>query len=320
MKAINRLLIPVLAGFLICSCDDIIEHDITNDTVQLVSPLDGAQVESNVVAFKWNTLEYADKYRIQVYGANQAISLDSVVTNNHITIPMSPGTYNWRVRGENSAYVSTYAFPATFTLIESSDLESQQVILSSPSTSLYTNNNTLTCTWEALPAAETYTFELVNVTEGNIVVHHEEDITGTSFLLDSSYLADDAQYQWKVKAVNSLGATQYSARSLYKDTVLPNTSVNTLPANNAIQVAGQQVSFAWSEPSDTGTIQSPISYVLEVSNDTAFSSIILTSAPLITNSYQSTFTATGEYYWRVRAKDQAGNQGSNSAAFKFTVN
>ncbi|HLA55566.1 MAG TPA: hypothetical protein VK623_05680 [Flavobacterium sp.] len=320
MKAINRLFLGCLVVFLTASCDDIIEKDITNDTVQLVSPIDDAQIESNVVSFQWNNLEDADKYRIQVYADNQIVALDSVVTATHLTIPMSPGTYQWRVRGENSAYVSSYSFPMSFSLIETTDLENQQVILSSPTAGLYTNNTNITCTWESLSAADDYTFELVNVSEGGIVIHQEENIVGTSFLLTSTYLEDDAQYQWKVMAVNSTGNTEFSSRTFYKDTVNPNVSTNSLPADNSIQVAGTQISFGWSVPSDSGVVQAPLRYVIEFANDSAFSSIVLTSTSLSTNSFQNIFSTAGTYYWRVRTTDMAGNQSGYSTAYKFIIN
>jgi hypothetical protein len=320
MKTINKFFMIAFAGLAMISCDDIIEHDISNDSVTLISPLNEAEIESNVVAFKWNALEHADKYRIQVFGVNQALALDSIVDTSHLTIPMAEGSYQWRVRGENSAYVSAYSWSMGFTLIESSNLENQQVILSSPGNALYTNNSNITCTWESLQAADDYTFELVNVTEGNIVTHHQENITGTSFSLSSTLLNEDAQYSWKVKAVNAEGSTQFSSRNLYRDTVVPNASVNAQPVNNSIQIAGQQINFSWSQVSDTGIIQSPVSYIIEIANDSGFANVILTSPSLSVNSYQTNFTATGDYYWRVRATDMAGNQSVNSSYFKFTIN
>ncbi|HEX9981228.1 MAG TPA: hypothetical protein VGB50_11755 [Flavobacterium sp.] len=319
MKAINNFLFAAGALLALTACDDIIEQDISDDTVYIVSPLDGAEIESNVVPLQWSGLTGADKYRVQIY-SNQAIVLDSTVTATHLTCPLSQGNYQWRVRGENSAYVSAYSFTMSFHMMESEDLENQQVLLSSPSANLYTKNHQLICTWDALDAADSYTFELVNITAGGIVVHQEPGITGTSFELTEEYLTEDAQYQWKVKAVNGTGSTNFSTRMFYLDSTAPAASVNTVPLNNSVQISGTQVDFGWTVAPDSGTITSPVKYVVEVSNEVNFSSLLLASSMLSTNSYSNTFNTAGNYFWRVRTTDLAGNESVASAVFKFTIN
>ncbi|MBN8641135.1 MAG: hypothetical protein J0L86_04915 [Flavobacteriales bacterium] len=318
MRTIKPLLLLLFVIFLY-SCEDIIEEDITDDIVQVVYPQNNQNIYSNVVNFQWNSLNGADDYRVQVFDENSSIVLDSLVNQNSLSFPLSQGEYQWRVRGENFAYVSSYSTNHTFTIFETDDLTNQQVVLSSPADGFYTNNPSLVLTWQNLNAADNYSFELVRVTNGDVVINQQSNLTATSLNLNSTILNQNAEYRWKIKGVNSTSETNYSARKFYLDTVLPNQPVNTLPANNSTQTINQTVSFSWSIPSDSGVIMSPISYTIEFSNSISFATIIQSSNVNV-NTFQQTFTSAGDYYWRIIAKDLAGNTGVSSTPFKFTIN
>jgi hypothetical protein len=318
MKTVNKIwLLSLVIG--IVSCDDIFEKDITNNTIQTISPSNEAVVESNVVNFQWNAIEGANKYRIQVVGANQAIVLDSLVSKTNLTFPLPQGGYQWKVRGENFAYQSSYSTLLNLTVMETSNLANQQVVLSSPSNGFYTNDTNLTCSWQGINKADYYDLEVVNMTKGQTVVYQLSNITNTSATLNNTALSQDAEYQWKIRAVNNTSKTAFASRVFSLDKVNPNQPQNNLPANNAVKVANQSVTFDWVSPSDTGTIQSPISYTIEYANSNDFTTIIQTSNSS-TTTFSQAFTLAGEYYWRIKASDVAGNSSIYSAPFKFTIN
>lgn len=317
MKILNRILFFLLVPMLF-SCEDIMEEDITDDIVHLVSPINQQEITSNVVNFQWQAIKGADDYRIQIFSSNQAMVLDSLVGNNIAVFPMAPGNYQWRVRGENFAYTSSYSFTSTFSVVETDDLTNQQVILSSPNVNYY-KSNSLTFTWQSINVAEKYNFELVNVTNGQTLVHQVPDLVTNTLTLNNTILADDAEYQWRVMALNSLpSSTPFANRNFFIDRVNPNQPVNAAPTSNSTQVAGQPITFTWNMGADNGTIQSAISYIIEFSNSSSFSPILQTSNST-TNSFQQAFQADGDYFWRVRAKDQAGNISNYSNHFKFTI-
>lgn len=319
MKA-NKFYLPIITLFLMIlqSCDDVLEKDISNDIVQTIAPTNNQVITSNVVAFSWNNLEGADKYRVQVFSGN-TIFRDSVVTQLSLSLPINPGNYSWRVRGENFAYNSSYSLSSPFSVQLSSDLSSQQIILTSPNDAYYTNNSNVTMTWDALSSASTYSFELVNVTNGNTVINQQNNLSNTTVTLGSTVINQNAEYRWKVKGVNSTSQTPFSSRKFYIDTVNPNQPSNSLPANNSTQTSGQSVNFSWTIPSDSGIVQSPIYYTIEFSNSSSFSTITQ-STDVTVNNFQQTFNTAGDYYWRVTAKDQAGNVGLSSTIFKLTIN
>lgn len=319
MKAISKIIL-LATTMILFSCEDILEEDITNDTIQTVSPVERDTISSNVVNFQWNTIKGANKYRVQVFNETLAVVLDSLVANKlSLTHPFLPGTYKWRVRGENAGYQSTYSFPVGFTVEQSNDLTTQQVVLSSPINGLYTNNTSLTCSWQDLIPADYYELELVNVTAGQTIVLQQSNITNLSVTLTSANLAQDAEYQWKIKAVNATSQSDFSSRNFFIDRINPNQPQNSLPATNSTQIINQPITFTWTSPADTGTIQSNITYTIEFSNMNTFATI-LQSSTSTTTSFQQSFANAGDYYWRVKAKDAASNSSVFSTAFKFTIN
>ncbi|MDR6764529.1 uncharacterized protein YegP (UPF0339 family) [Flavobacterium sp. 2755] len=316
MKTINKIILIALAVFTY-SCDDILEEDISDDTIQIISPTKDAKIESNVVNFKWNTLKGADKYRVQVFESNQVLVLDSLTTKSSLTLPLDAGSYIWRVRAENYAYESTYSFPSNFSTTIPDDLTNQQVILTGPDNDKYFNFINVTLNWQILAKATSYSAKVVNTATGQ-EVFSKLDLTDNAVTLDLATLAD-GNYEWRIKAKNTESETrQYSARKFNIDTTVPNQPKNVSPEDGSSQNVNTTTTYTWSIASDVGTAKSPISYVIEFASDAAFNSIVETLNSE-TTSIQHSFSTVGVNYWRVRAIDGAGNIGTNSAGYKLTV-
>lgn len=318
MKIVNKFILAFIC-LSFFGCEDILEEDISNDIIISIYPTEDLIIESNVVNFQWNDLDGADDFRLQVFNTSQIKVIDTLISETQIVLPLTEGIYQWRVRGENSAYQSTYSLPVSFEVNESEDLTSQQVILSSPTSNYTTNNYNLTLGWNSLSAADYYNLELINNTLGGTIVFQQNNILVTNFTLNNSALNQDGNYTWKIKGVNNSSATGFSTRDFSLDTVIPNQPINSLPANNSTQLINQSITFNWSIAPDSGTIQSSISYRIEISNDINFATIIQTSN-VSTNTFQQLFNTSGDYYWRIKAIDAAGNNSSYSSIFKFTIN
>lgn len=317
MKTLNKIILIVLSIFMF-SCEDILEEDITNDIVQIISPTKDAVIESNVANFKWNSLKGANKYRIQIYQSDQVLILDSLTTKTNLTLPLVAGSYMWRVRAENYAYQSTYSFPSNFSTKIPDDLTNQQVILLTPDNDKYLNFTNITLNWQELDKATSYSVRVVNTATGQ-EVYPQTDVTDTFITLDLPTLAD-GNYEWRIKAKNADTETkQYGAKKFNIDTTDPNQPKNAAPADNSTQTVNTSVNYTWTIPTDTGTIKSPISYVIEFASDADFTNITQTLNSN-TPTLQYTPSNIGTYYWRVRAIDLAGNIGTNSTGFKVTVN
>ena len=294
------------------ACEDVVEENIEDDVVVATYPSQGTIITGNAVTFEWENLEGADDYRVQIFSeATQTSVLDSLVEGqNTLVYVMNPGNFSWRVRGENFAYVTAYNFPVDFEVQSSDDLTNQIVNIVTPSSNYFTNNvSNVIVTWDALSNADSYTFEM-DKTVNNTTTTEIQDagLTTTSYSVSSASFTEDGIYTLKVKALNSNNstATVFSTKILSLDTQVPN-DIGLLSPNEAATVnSNTTVNFSWNIPTDSGTVQSPITYQLELSNDDTFTSVFGPSGGT-TNTASFSFSTVGTYYWRVKATDEAGN-------------
>ena len=317
MRTLNKTLKMLVFSTLIFSCDDILEDDITDDVVEIISPSEDLIINGNTVQFSWQVLDGADRYRIQIIKSNQVYEVDSLVTTNTFKYVLNSGNYQWRLRAENFAYISNYTFPIRFFVETSEDLTNQNVSLLTPSIDYYTNNPSLIFTWEKINSANTYSYELVKKLNGDQTILQQPDLTVNSYTIDPLKLDEDAEYIWKIKAVNSNSETVFSNRSIFIDRVSPNQPVLSSPNDQGTSTS-KTVSFNWINGTDSGNLNSTITNMIEITNDTNFNNI-MHSATTGNNTYQFTFSNSGTYYWRVKAKDKAGNESDYSVVRSITV-
>ena len=318
MKTINKVTFIVLS-LIALACDDIFEKDITNDKTEITYPLSGTIVKSNTVDFQWNKLEGANKYKVQIFSMDQSLILEKVVEETNLSYTfIAGGQYQWRVRGENFAYQSSYSQKTSFNVLISNDLTTQQVALLSPQDNRYTNSNNVLLNWQGISSATTYTIEVINTTNGQMA-YGATNLTETSVNLNNTNLSKDAPYQWRVRAVNSTSQTPFATRIFFIDTVNPNQPENSTPANNSSHSINSQISFSWSIAPDSGIVQSPVTYLFQIASDVDFGTLIQTSN-VSSTSLQQSFSTAGTYFWRVKANDTAGNVSSASPVYKFTIN
>jgi hypothetical protein len=319
MKKSNKGLYLILV-VLCFQCDDILEEDISDDNISIIAPMDGAAIEGNVVQLRWAALEGADDYRLQVMvGNNQFIILDSLINGTLFNYQIEPGMYRWRVRGENFAYFTPYTFESAFSVVASLDLTNQIITLESPENNRYVNNAAMNFSWQFISTADSYEFEILQVGgSGETSVFKDSGLVESSITIGEGIVTGDAEYVWRVKAVNSSSTTRFFRRTFFLDTQDPPVPTLSTPTTDQMFATTDEVDFTWSFM-DTGEVQSIITGTIEISSDENFSTISLTD----TNGdgeFSSTFSSADTYYWRVRGTDAAGNTGENSATGSFIVN
>ena len=90
------------------NCEAIFEDNISNLTVEVLSPVDHAVIEDNDVVFAWQTVNGADAYRLQIAKPNflnaTKIVLDTLLQQSLIEVYLEPSDYQWKIVGENSEY------------------------------------------------------------------------------------------------------------------------------------------------------------------------------------------------------------------------
>jgi len=195
------------------SCEEIINvENISNDTVEILAPTNNAALADGTISFNWQGLSGADGYELQIATPNFAsatqIVLDSIVSANSFTKTLEAASYEWRIRGVNSAYATVYTTNG-FNVVN--NLSDDTVQLSSPEDGATVAPGVIPFNWDAVSGAENYRLQIAtpNFESGNTQIV-DTVVTGVSF--DQTLEANT--YAWRVKAMNSISETAYSAYNL----------------------------------------------------------------------------------------------------------
>ncbi|MDL2319681.1 hypothetical protein LJC45_00920 [Alistipes sp. OttesenSCG-928-B03] len=114
MKKILTLFICALA---LAACDDIFEKDLTDKTVTVVAPVEGAVLEQGEATFLWRGMEGATAYHITIvspsFDAAAVVVADEKLTAGEddavpltFTCNIGAGQYQWSIRAMNCEYES----------------------------------------------------------------------------------------------------------------------------------------------------------------------------------------------------------------------
>jgi hypothetical protein len=328
MKRVD--LLTLLAGsFLLGSCDDIIAKDITEDLPVVIMPVANSTIEENPVHFKWNELEGATKYHLEVVSPSfaniQEFALDSVVTGTNFFFALDSNTYQFRLTALNAGYESQTTAPITFTVGADVAVPSDVVVLNIPAVDAYENGDfDGKFKWYPLDGVDHYTFELHKGSTFNDPT--TDAIPDTESNVITSYDGEELEegkYVWGVKAFMEDGSeTAFSKRFLTIDRTAPALATMVSPFSNDevyLSVEGSTVTFTWTEPTEDDEAAA-VKAVLEIAETSNFSSIVYTDETdfnglLSMNvDFSDGDLGPGTYYWRVRLIDEAGNIGANPAS------
>jgi hypothetical protein len=134
-------------------------------------------------------------------------------------------------------------------------------------------------------------------------------------------------YHWRARSRDSAGATSawvvFDASGINFSVDLTPPSAPTGPFfPNAVQEIGTEpfptVDFTWGPATDIGP-PSPLSYMVEIASSNAFLTTIFAGTSPTTSASAVVPASDVDYFWRVSAVDQAGNQGPWAGPFAFQV-
>ena len=297
----------------VTGCDSFFEDDISNRTVELVSPAD--KVETDIVSqtFYWNAMEGASSYRLQIvtpsFDIAENLLLDTLVTDNKYAYTLFPAEFEWRVRAENSVYQTGWT-SSHLTIYRSDDLTRQRVQISSPHDAYITNKADISYVWDALYNADNYQVAVYKGSwEGETMVAPVK-VDGTNY---EGTLAEGTFY-WGVQAQNQTSETSYTIQSLVIDQTPPNAPVLTLPENNST-VTSTTVQFAWnSSDSGSGIAQDTVKVYADKNLTTLIKAVASSDRQAEIN-----LTDRTTYYWTALSVDKAGNVGAQASIDTLTV-
>ena len=291
-------------------CDDLIEKDLSNESVKVNVPQSNYISSNYQVQFWWESNKNARTYRVQIvspsFDSLNNFILDTLVSGTKLTYTLFPGIYQWRIRAENPSSSSRYQV-YNFKVDTTSDLTGQLFYTVSPASDLYTNELEILYEWHVFPYATNYEYNLLD----SVNVVRKVRLTTSNFLRDTLV---EGKYKWRVKAVNGNNQTssQYSdLKTIVIDVTAPSPSLLNSPADN--DSVTSIVKLKWDKNSDV------YSDSLYLSTDSLFSNMVGTYETGLNYIDLSNLNPNTRYYWRIRSKDKAGNVSGYSPYRSFYV-
>lgn len=295
-------------------CKEFLEENIEDSELILLSPGHGAEISNYSITFLWEQMDDALEYRLQVVSPDfDEVALfheDTLVNTNRFTLSLSPGAYQWRVKGVNGSSESGYT-TRSFVIYES-DLTKQQVVQTVPGNNHLTSNNSLLLAWQSLFSANGYRLQIDSNNFSD-----EENLLYDNFLEATEHtfrITAENTYQWRVRAEADTMQSQWSTiRAFTYDNTPPAVPQLLAPGNNAS--VNKPVTLRWEAIADAHQYEL---YVYKSDSTTLFNE----SYPLTLESTAHNFNNgnMGErVLWRLRASDQAGNTSGFSAFRSFVI-
>jgi hypothetical protein len=275
----------------------------------LQTPPDGYTTSANVVQFEWENVPRAVSYRFQIATPdfNTPVSFlhDSLVSASSFSTSLQPGTYRWRVRGENPNSHTDY-YERSLTITEAESLEGLTPVLLSPAEGTATAVEPLPFTWELLSGAEDYRFELRNGSQSGSLVNAQIVESGTLSLTGIG----EGTYAWGVQGQNTTSTSLFSYRTLIVDRTAPAAPALISPSNSAT-LPQAPFTLQWQSGTDAATAVTDSLFILDEEEQ------FIVRIAAVSTSHEDSL-GVGDYSWYVRSVDRAGN-GTSSATRSFTV-
>ncbi len=294
------------------------EKSITGSKVSLISPPNNENDSLLSKLFWWDPITGATKYQLQIvspsFDSIVTLVLDSTMTVQKFSKTLSPGTYQWRVRGENG---STKTDWTTYRLVvkNTSSLTGQTITSMSPANPSATNKTTLSFSWDAMSKATSYLFKIRDSLDNSYPVNQSI----TTNVYNTTTTLSEGTYYWSVQALNSNSASAAAENKIIIDRTAPNTPSLTSPLTVSDIIKTSQQTFVWSNGSNTGTA---ISDSFFIAIDSIFKvsplRIVTTKTSYTLSTSELSGLTAGKFYWKVRSKDAAGNVSGYSAVKSFT--
>lgn len=301
------------------SCKDIIEVDLSKKTLTGLAPAANSVSSSFTQNFRWDELEDATKYKLQIatptFTAPLRYVLDTTIVYTNFSITLTPGSYEWRVRAENESSRTEYIV-SKLTIDSTLDLQGQTVVLSSPADNYYSKLLPVSFSWQSMTNAENYLFQVLD--NGTII----ETQSLTTAAITYTF-AVQGTYSWKITAQNSLTTSQPTSRTLVVDTTSPLIPVPFYPVGDTI--TANPIPLKWNLSSASNTFEEANYCQLQISTDATFNlittkdtTIEVSANPMLYDFYGA--TVGQEYFWRIQSSDQAGNTSAYTTARRIKRN
>ncbi|MCX7908639.1 MAG: T9SS type A sorting domain-containing protein, partial [Ignavibacteria bacterium] len=265
---------------------------------------------SNTVLFKWDAVNGATTYRLQVSQSDSLdlnlIVLDTLINTRQFTyyFDKSLQKYSWRVRAEDKQNVglwsdtmrfqTTYAPPKHLNPMNGDE-----------------TNITVKFVWTKDVPGSTFELQVSDTNNFNLIQRRIFDFSG--LITDTIVLKlphFNRKYWWRVRASDAYCRSDWSTPTYFRTKL--QKPILTFPPNNSTKMP-LKVTFEWTKPEGWE------SFEIHISKDAQFTSLFAGRTGIATNSVTiADFDQSTQYFWRVRAINKEDTS-RWSDVFKFTT-
>jgi hypothetical protein len=317
-----RKILSKSAIFIFCitlvSCSDIFEESLEDKKVNILSPEENKESTIYTINFKWDPLEAATSYNLQIvtpsFAAQQNILLDVTIPATSLAFTLDPGKYEWRIKAKNGSSSTEYITRSIE--IFSSTLASQTMTLVNPAASnlkdIYLAGSSVNFEWRKLYGTDKYWLQVDTITGDFTGIFKVDKLV--SSISSLNFFAFDGKYKWHVKAQNLPDETQWSdERAFILDNRAPVKVLNLSPAASISLTRPLQL--IWRASPELDVVKYRL-YVYTVDKVRTTDTIPMALFPKevfgrTTNTFnfdQSYGLVGDKVVWRVKAVDYAGNE------------
>jgi hypothetical protein len=285
------------------------------DVPTLVSPRKEAVDQPVEVILLWDVPARALRYHVQVSTDSLfdgAFLLDREDYQSPTAVVRDLGNfqdYYWRVRAINFGGIGGWSDRWTFRTLPAAP---EAPVLLTPVNDSTGIPSSTQFTWESVPSAERYQFQLSE--DGNFLT----TLLDVSDIPLTRYAANNLQgatwHYWRVRADNAAGTGPWSPVNRFRTVRPAPARVRlTTPADGAVDVS-ERPEFTWEADSLADE------YTLQVARDDGFTDLVLDVKKIFSNRLRSPQSLPNDtrLYWRVAAANESGS-GPLSETWSFTT-
>jgi len=292
----------------------IYSNDLSKQKTTLLSPLYGQQINKSLVKLSWAKINSNASYQLLIKKdswESGSIVQDMKTDKIENEVSLSDGDYYWGVKAIDPVNNSETEYSIRkFEVAIKVDLSGTKVSLLSPTDKSTIVDKKITLWWNQVTGAEKYNLQIVSPSFANPTkLIYDQWITTNSFVTE----LDAGNYEWRVKASNSISETAFSTYSLsiYVND-LSKQKVSLLKPIYAEQLNLSSIKFSWEKLSNN------LNYNLLVKKDSWESGNTVQEIST-TKTEMELALLEGNFYWGVKATDPLNNSETVYSVRNFVV-
>jgi len=292
----------------------IYSNDLSKQKTTLLSPLYGQQINKSLVKLSWAKINSNASYQLLIKKdswESGSIVQDMKTDKIENEVSLSDGDYYWGVKAIDPVNNSETEYSIRkFEVAIKVDLSGTKVSLLSPTDKSTIVDKKITLWWNQVTGAEKYNLQIVSPSFANPTkLIYDQWIATNSFVTE----LDAGNYEWRVKASNSISETAFSTYSLsiYVND-LSKQKVSLLKPIYAEQLNLSSIKFSWEKLSNN------LNYNLLVKKDSWESGNTVQEIST-TKTEMELALLEGNFYWGVKATDPLNNSETVYSVRNFVV-